>query len=54
MTENGSEEALLVRAEPLPLADDVCRRMVDVVHLLDGAPSSSRLISRGWGRSTPC
>ena len=37
MTENGSEEALLVRAERLPLAEDVCRRMVDVVRLLDGA-----------------
>ena len=37
MLENGSEEGLLVRAEPLGLAEDVCRRMVDVVRVVDGA-----------------
>jgi hypothetical protein len=37
MTENGSEEGLLVRAEPLGLAEEVCRRMVDVVRVVDGA-----------------
>jgi hypothetical protein len=36
MTENGSEEGLLVRAEPLGL-EEVCRRMVDVVRVVDGA-----------------
>ena len=37
MTENGSEEGLLMRAEPLGLAEEVCRRMVDVVRVMDGA-----------------
>ena len=37
MLENGSEEGLLVRAEPLGLAEEVCRRMVDVVRVVDGA-----------------
>lgn len=37
MTENGSEEGLLVRAEPLGLVEEVCRRMVDVVRVVDGA-----------------
>ena len=38
MTENGSEqEGLLVRAEPLELAEEVSRRMVDVVRVEDGA-----------------
>ena len=38
MTENGSGEAgLLVRAEPLGLVEEVCRRMVDLVHVVDGA-----------------
>jgi hypothetical protein len=37
MTENGSEEGLLVRAEPLELVEEVCRRMVDVVRVVDGA-----------------
>jgi hypothetical protein len=35
--ENGSEEGLLVRADPLGLAEEVSRRMVDVVQLVDGA-----------------
>jgi len=36
--ENGSEEGLLlVRAEPLGLAEEVSRRMVDVVRVADGA-----------------
>ncbi len=36
--ENGSEEGLLlVRAEPLGLAEKVSRRMVDVVRVADGA-----------------
>jgi hypothetical protein len=35
--ENGSEEGLLVRAEPLGLAEEVSRRMVDVVRVVDGA-----------------
>jgi hypothetical protein len=37
MTENGSEEGLLVRAEPPGLAEEVCRRMVDAVRVKDGA-----------------
>ena len=37
MTENGSEEGLLVRADPLGLAEEVSRRMVDVVQLVDSA-----------------
>jgi hypothetical protein len=38
MTENGSEEGLLlVRAEPLGLAEEISQRMVDVVRLVDGA-----------------
>ena len=38
MTENGSEqEGLLVRAEPLELAEEVSRRMEDVVRVEDGA-----------------
>jgi hypothetical protein len=36
--ENGSEEGLLlVRAEPLGLAEEVSRRMVDEVRVVDGA-----------------
>jgi hypothetical protein len=42
MTENGSEEGLLVMAEPLGLAEEVCRRMVDVVRVVDGAPPRRR------------
>jgi hypothetical protein len=37
MTENGSEEGLLVRAEPLGLAEEISQRMVDVVRVEDGA-----------------
>ena len=38
MLENGSEEGLLlVRAEPLGLAEEVSRRMVDVVRVADSA-----------------
>ncbi len=38
MLENGSEEGLLlVRAEPLGLAEEVSRRMVDVVRVVNGA-----------------
>ena len=37
MTENGSEEGLLVRAEPLGLAEEISQRMVDVVRFEDGA-----------------
>ena len=37
MLENGSEEGLLVRAEPLGLAEEICQRMVDVVRVEDGA-----------------
>jgi len=38
MLENGSEEGLLlVRAEPLGLAEEVSRRMVDVVRVANGA-----------------
>ena len=36
MSENGSEEGLLVRAEPLALAEAVSRRMVEV-RVVDGA-----------------
>jgi hypothetical protein len=44
VSENGSEEGLLVRAEPLALAEEVSRRMVDVqvvdgVLLLDANPA---------------
>jgi hypothetical protein len=35
--ENGSEEGLLVKAKPLELAEEVYRRMVDVVRVADGA-----------------
>jgi hypothetical protein len=37
MTENGSEEGLLVRAEPLELAQSVCEGLVDEVRTADGA-----------------
>ena len=37
MTENGSEEGLLVRAEPLALAQSVCEGLVDEVRSMDGA-----------------
>jgi len=38
MTENGSgEEGLLVKAEPLGLAEEISQRMVDVVRVVDGA-----------------
>jgi hypothetical protein len=37
MTETGSEEGLLVKAEPLGLAEEVSRRMVDAVRVMDGA-----------------
>jgi hypothetical protein len=38
MTENGSREAgLLVRAEPLGLAEEISQRTVDVVRVADGA-----------------
>jgi hypothetical protein len=36
MSENGSEEGLLVRAEPLELAENVSRRMVEV-RVVNGA-----------------
>ncbi len=35
MAEKGSEEGLLVRAEPLGLAEEISRRMVDV-QVVDG------------------
>ena len=37
MSHNGSEGLLLVRAEPLRLAEMVAQRMVDVVRIVDGA-----------------
>jgi hypothetical protein len=37
MTENGREEGLLVRAEPLEWAEEISHRMVDVVRVEDGA-----------------
>jgi hypothetical protein len=37
MSQNGSEGLLLVRAEPLRLAEDTSRKMVDVVSVADGA-----------------
>jgi hypothetical protein len=37
MKENATQEALLVRAEPLGLAEEISQRMVDVVRLEDGA-----------------
>jgi hypothetical protein len=54
MTENGSEEGLLVMAEPLGLAEEVCRRMVDVVRVVDGAPPRRRPRGGDRGRSTRC
>jgi hypothetical protein len=36
MLENGIEEGLLVRAEPVGLAEEIVRRMVDV-RVVDGA-----------------
>ena len=36
MVENGNE-GLLIRAEPLRWAKEVCQRMVDVVRIADGA-----------------
>lgn len=35
--ENGSEESLLVRAEPLALAQSVCEGLVDEVRVINGA-----------------
>jgi hypothetical protein len=37
MLENKGGEGLLVRAEPLELAEDISHRMVDVMRLGDGA-----------------
>jgi len=37
MTENGSEEALLVRAKPLGLAQSVCEGLVDEVRIVEGS-----------------
>jgi hypothetical protein len=37
MSHNGSEGLLLVRAEPLRLAEQISRKMVDVVRVVDGA-----------------
>ena len=37
MKENRREEALLVRAEPRELAQEISQRMVDVVRVEDGA-----------------
>jgi hypothetical protein len=37
MLENGSGEGLLVRAEPLGLAEEISNRMVEVVRVVDGA-----------------
>jgi hypothetical protein len=36
MTENATQEGLLVRAEPLEKAEEISHRMVDVVRLKDG------------------
>jgi hypothetical protein len=37
MSKNGTESLLLVRAEPLSLAEEISRKMVDVVRVVDGA-----------------
>jgi hypothetical protein len=37
MTQNGREESLLVRAEPLEWAQEISQRIVDVVRVEDGA-----------------
>jgi hypothetical protein len=37
MKENAAQEGLLVRAEPLGLAEEISHRMVDVVRIEDGA-----------------
>ena len=37
MTQNGIEEGLLVRAEPLEWAEEISQRMADVVRVEDGA-----------------
>ena len=49
MKENRSgEEGLLVRAEPLELAEEISHRMVEVERLEDGAPTERRP-RLGWG-----
>ncbi len=35
--ENATQEALLVRAQPLRLAKEISQRIVDAVHVEDGA-----------------
>ena len=53
MTENGREEGLLIRAEPLEWAEEISQRMVDVVRLEDGALLLEA--TPNWpGLSTPC
>jgi hypothetical protein len=37
MKENATQEALLVRAEPLEWAEEISQRMVDVVRVENGA-----------------
>jgi len=37
LLENRTEEGLVVRAEPLELAEEITHRMVDVVQRKDGA-----------------
>jgi hypothetical protein len=37
MTQNGTEEGLLVKAEPLDRAEEISHRMVDVERLENGA-----------------
>ena len=37
ITENGIEEGLLIRAEPLEWAKEIAQRMVDVVRVKDDA-----------------
>jgi hypothetical protein len=54
MPETGSEEGLLVRAEPLTLAQSVCEELVDEVRIMDGALCCSLRTPHGHGRSTSC
>ena len=48
MPETGSEEGLLVRAEPLTLAQPVCEELVDEVRIMDGALLLAADLAWAW------
>jgi hypothetical protein len=48
MPETGSEEGLLVRAEPLTLAQSVCEELVDEVRIMDGALLLAADLAWAW------